>query len=140
MPPLKPVTGEEEDKEVCDLDCKHPRIKMSCSDAHKIMGHHEKNIMEATAECHNVEPTGEWKDCIACLKLKAKAAKISEKKKVKDTAPGEGMSIDTTGPFAASGGGTKCDVHIQDDKTPHAVVDHTELKSEPHESADEFFG
>ena len=37
--------------------------------------------------------------------------------------------MDTTGPFAPSGGGTKYDVHIVDDVTPYAIVKHVKDKS-----------
>ena len=78
---------------------------MEVNDAHVLLGHIGKTLLEKSAKLISWELTGTLSTCDACAKAKAQAKGVTKKALEPASKPGEQLYVDTAGPYSTSLGG-----------------------------------
>jgi hypothetical protein len=88
---------------------------MDINEAHRKLRHPSETTTRLTVESYEGwEVSGKIKPCVHCYQGKGKAKGVSHKPSTQSEKPGEGIFLDTTGPYLASAGGFKYDINLVD--------------------------
>ena len=85
------------------------------NDAHMLLGHIGKTLLEKSAKLIGWTLTGTLTTCDACAKAKAKAKGVTKKASEPASKPGERLYFDIAGPYSTSLGGSTYWVMAVDD-------------------------
>ncbi|MGH3055561.1 MAG: hypothetical protein ACRDL7_11350, partial [Gaiellaceae bacterium] len=85
--------------------------------AHEEYGHLSEGPLRATLRDENIRVTGEWKQCDACARAKARQKAVPKTTEAKATRPGERICIDTSGPFQETPAGSRYWIKCVDEYT-----------------------
>ena len=102
--------------------------KVEVNDAHVLLGHIGKTLLEKNAKLIGWELTGTLTTCDACAKAKAKGA--TKKASEPASKPGERLYFDTAGPYSTSLGGSTYWVMAVDDHTRYKFSGFMKEKSD----------
>ena len=89
------------------------------NDAHMLLGHISKTLLEKSAKLIGWTLTGTLTTCDACAKAKAKAKGVTKKATKPASKPGEWLHFDTAGPYSTSLGGSTYWVMAVDDPSQY---------------------
>ena len=95
--------------------------KVDINDAHTVLGHIGKALLEKTAKEIGWELIGTLRTCDACAKAKAVATRVPKTASEKATKPGERLFVDTSGPYPTSLGGSEYWFLAVDDFTRYKI-------------------
>ena len=94
-------------REKINIYSKDKRVRMNINHARDIFNHMNEQVLKQTCKEHNITLTVKLQACPGSLYAKVKRKKIIKATKIEATTSGEGLFIDTSGPYPRSVGGNK---------------------------------
>ena len=93
---------DEEDNNVSAMQVIQKGSTVDINDAHMLLGHIGKTLLEMSSKLIGLTLTGTLTTCDVCAKAKAKAKGVTKKVAEPASKPGERLYFDILGPYSTS--------------------------------------
>ena len=130
---------DEEDNNVSAMQVIQKDSTVDINDAHMLLRHIGKKLLEKSAKLIGWTLTGTLTTCDACAKAKAKAKGVTKKVAEPASKPGERLDFDIAGPYSTSLGGSTYWVMAVDDHSRYKYSGFMKKKSDIGDFAEEVF-